>query len=140
LNRAIAELLPELNSKPFQKLPGSRQSMFESIDRPALKPLPAQAYQYAQWKKATVNVDYHIEVARHYYSVPHTLIRKRIDVRLTDTTVECFYKGSHALLNQIAIQFVYETKQIPFVLQARVAYWSRCLQLRLKLLLEFEMT
>jgi transposase len=93
LNRAIAELLPELNSKPFQKLPGSRQSMFESIDRPALKPLPAQAYQYAEWKKATVNVDYHIEVARHYYSVPHTLIKKRIDVRITDTTVECFYKG-----------------------------------------------
>jgi transposase len=93
LNRAIAELLPQLNDKPFQKLPGSRKSMFESIDRPALKPLPAQAYQYAQWKKATVNVDYHIEVARHYYSVPHTLIKKRIDVRITDTTVECFYKG-----------------------------------------------
>jgi transposase len=67
--------------------------MFESIDRPALKPLPAQAYQYAEWKKATVNVDYHIEVARHYYSVPHTLIKKRIDVRITNTTVECFYKG-----------------------------------------------
>jgi transposase len=93
LNRAIADLLPELNGKPFQKMPGSRQSMFESIDRPALKPLPAQTYQYAQWKKATVNVDYHIEVARHYYSVPHTLIKKRIDVRITDTTVECFYKG-----------------------------------------------
>jgi transposase len=93
LNRAIADLLPELNGKPFQKMPGSRQSMFESIDRPALKPLPAQTYQYAQWKKATVNVDYHVEVARHYYSVPHTLIKKRIDVRITDTTVECFYKG-----------------------------------------------
>jgi transposase len=93
LNQAIAELLPELNGKPFQKLPGSRKSMFESFDRPALKPLPVQAYQFAQWKKATVNVDYHIEVARHYYSVPHTLIKKRIDVRITDTTVECFYKG-----------------------------------------------
>jgi transposase len=93
LNRAIADLLPELNRKPLQKMPGSRQSMFESIDRPALKPLPAQPYQYAEWKKAIVNVDYHIEVARHYYSVPHTLIKKRIDVRITDTTVECFYKG-----------------------------------------------
>jgi transposase len=93
LNRAIADLLPDLNAKPFQKLPGSRKSMFESIDRPALKPLPVQAYQYAEWKKATVNVDYHIEVARHYYSVPHTLIKKRIDLRLTDTTVECFYNG-----------------------------------------------
>jgi transposase len=93
LNRAIAELLVELNRKPFQKLPGSRKSLFENIDRPALKALPTKAYQYAEWKKATVNVDYHIEVARHYYSVPHTLIKKRIDVRLTDTTVECFYKG-----------------------------------------------
>ena len=93
LNRAIADLLPELNAKAFQKLPGSRKSMFESIDRPALKPLPVQAYQYAEWKKATVNVDYHIEIARHYYSVPHTLIKKRIDVRLTGTTVECFYQG-----------------------------------------------
>jgi hypothetical protein len=63
LNRAIADLLPELNRNPFQKLADSRQSMFESIDRAALKPLPAQAYQYTQWKKATVNVDYHIEVA-----------------------------------------------------------------------------
>ena len=93
LNQAIAKLLEDLNNKPFQKLPGSRKSAFESMDRPALNPLPAQAYQFAEWKKATVNVDYHIEVDRHYYSVPNTLIKKKIDVRITNNTIECFYKS-----------------------------------------------
>jgi len=93
LNQAIAELLADLNNKPFQKLPGSRKSAFESMDRPALNPLPSQAYQFAEWKKATVNVDYHIEVHRHYYSVPHALIKKKIDVRITNNIIECFYKS-----------------------------------------------
>jgi transposase len=94
LNQAIAELLADLNNKPFQKLPGSRKSAFESLDRPALNPLPSQPYQFAEWKKATVNVDYHIEVHRHYYSVPHALIKKKIDVRITNNTIECFYKSN----------------------------------------------
>jgi transposase len=93
LNQAIAKLLEDLNNRPFQKLPGSRSSAFESMDRPALNPLPSQAYQFAEWKIATVNVDYHIEVQRHYYSVPHTLIKKKIDVRITNNTIECFYKN-----------------------------------------------
>ena len=93
LNQAIAELLEDLNNKPFQKLPGTRKSAFESLYRPALNPLPSQPYQFAEWKKATVNVDYHIEVHRHYYSVPHTLIKKKIDVRITNNTIECFYKN-----------------------------------------------
>jgi transposase len=93
LNRAIAMLLIELNDKPFQKLPGTRKSVFESMDKPALKPLPVARYQFAQWKKARVHVDYHIEVDRHYYSVPYQLMRKELDVRLTENTVECFYKG-----------------------------------------------
>ena len=93
LNETIEKLLRELNRKPFQKLPGSRQSVFEAVDKPALKPLPQQSYQYAEWKKARVNVDYHIEVDRHYYSVPHQLIKKQIDVRITNMTIECFYKN-----------------------------------------------
>ena len=93
LNRAIAILLVDLNNKPFQKLPGTRKSVFESIDKPALKPLPVARYQFAQWKKARVHIDYHIEVDRHYYSVPYQLIKKELDVRLTVNTVECFYKG-----------------------------------------------
>jgi len=93
LNGAIAELLSELNQKPFQKLPGCRKSLFEDLDRPALKPLPVYPYQYAEWKKARVNIDYHIEVERHYYSVPHQLIQKQLDVRLTPATIECFYQN-----------------------------------------------
>jgi transposase len=93
LNQAIAGLLAELNQKPFQKLPGCRKSLFKDLDRPALKPLPACPYQYAEWKKARVNIDYHIEVERHYYSVPHQLIQKQLDVRITAFTIECFYKN-----------------------------------------------
>ena len=93
LNEAIFELLTELNNKPFQKLPGSRRSVFLSIDKPALNPLPQMPYEFAEWKKARVNVDYHIEVKRHYYSVPHPLIKKQIDVRITGNTIECFYKS-----------------------------------------------
>jgi len=93
LNRTIGELLEKLNQRAFQKLPGSRKSMFESIDRPALKPLPQEPYQFAEWKKATVNVDYHIEFERHYYSVPHRLIKKKIDLRITQRTIECFYNN-----------------------------------------------
>jgi transposase len=68
--------------------------MFETVDKPALKPLPQHPYQYAEWKKARVNVDYHMEVDRHYYSVPYQLIKKQIDVRITNTTIECFYKNT----------------------------------------------
>ncbi len=104
LNAAIAELLTRLNERAFKKLPGSRQSQFETIDRPALKPLPANPYEYAEWKKARVNIDYHIEVERHYYSVPHHLIKRQLDVRMTLSTIECFHNGQrvacHRRLNQ----------------------------------------
>jgi len=85
LNQAIAKLLVDLNNKPFQKLPGTRKSVFDAMDKPALNPLPVARYQFAQWKKARVHIDYHIEVDRHYYSVPYQLIKKELDVRLTVT-------------------------------------------------------
>lgn len=103
LNRRIAELLEEFNHRPFQKLPGCRRQAFEDIDRPVLKPLPAEPYRFAEWKKVGVNIDYHIEFERHYYSVPYRLIHKRVDVRYTTSTIECFYKStrvaSHIRLN-----------------------------------------
>lgn len=92
-NAAIAEKLRELNERPFQKLEGSRASAFEQIDRAALRPLPAQRYEYAEWRKATAGVDYHVEVDGHYYSVPYRLAQQRIDLRLTRRGVECFHKG-----------------------------------------------
>jgi transposase len=94
LNAAIAELLVDLNRRPFKKLPGCRAEAFASIDRPAMKPLPATRYEYAEWVRAKVNIDYHIEADLHYYSVPHALVGERLRVRITDSTVECFFKGA----------------------------------------------
>lgn len=88
LNQAISELLEDLNRRPFQKLPGSRLSAFESLDKPVLKPLPAQPYDYAEWKKAKPGIDYHIEVDRHFYSVPHALVGQVLDVRMTASLIE----------------------------------------------------
>jgi transposase len=93
LNTEIRRLLEDLNRRPFKKLPGSRRSQFEALDRPALKPLPAEPYAYADWLKARVQLDYHVDVERHHYSVPYQLYDKVLDVRLTERTVECFHKG-----------------------------------------------
>jgi transposase len=93
LNGAIAELLVQLNHRPFKKLPGSRASTFESIDRPAMKPLPAQRYEYAEWLKVKAGIDYHVEADEHYYSVPHQLVGQHIHVSMTAATIECFFKG-----------------------------------------------
>lgn len=93
LNPHIRGLLSKLNHRPFRKLPGSRRSLYESLDRPALKPLPTQPYVYAEWKKARVHIDYHIEVEGHYYSVPYQLVKEQVDVRLTAETIEVFHKS-----------------------------------------------
>jgi transposase len=67
--------------------------LFEEIDRPALKPLPQEPYAYAEWQERRVGLDYHIEVEKHYYSVPHNLLREKVWARLTARTVEVFHKG-----------------------------------------------
>jgi transposase len=94
LNAAIARLLEKLNARPFKKLPACRRAHFEALDRPALKPLPAEPYEYAEWKKARVHIDYHVAVEGHYYSVPHALIKKQLEVRITENIIECFYRGN----------------------------------------------
>jgi transposase len=93
LNARIAELLTELNTRPMRLYRASRRELFERLDQPALRPLPAEPFIYAEWKLARVNVDYHVEVHRHYYSVPFALIHELTDVRLTATTVEIFHRG-----------------------------------------------
>ena len=92
-NAAIGECLERLNTRTMRRMGKSRREMFESLDRPAALPLPERSYEYAEWLKATVNIDYHIEVDHHYYSVPFRLLRGKLDVRLTATTVEAFRKG-----------------------------------------------
>lgn len=93
LNQAIKPLLGELNDRPFQKLPGSRNSQFETLEKPVLRALPESAYVFAEWKKAIAASDYHIALNGHYYSVPYTLIKKKLDVRYTKDLVEMFYNG-----------------------------------------------
>jgi transposase len=93
LNAEMAELLERLNERAFKKLPGSRRSMFESLEQLALAPLPTEPYVFAQWKKVRVHIDYHIELDAHYYSVPHTLAGKQLTARYTAATVELLYRG-----------------------------------------------
>lgn len=93
LNEAIRNLLERLNDRPFRKLPGSRRSLFETIDKPVLAGLPSVGYEYAHWKTAKVNIDYHVEYDHHYYSVPYVLVRKAVDVRATSKIIEIFHRG-----------------------------------------------
>lgn len=100
LNQAIKELLVRLNRRPFKRLDGSRESVFLELEKPCLKPLPDRAYEFASWKKARVNMDYHIEIEGHYYSAPYILAHEEVQVRHTTRTVEIFHNGqrvaSHA--------------------------------------------
>jgi transposase len=75
----------------------TRRALFETIDSPALKPLPLDPHEYAEWKKARVNVDYHIEIEGHYYSVPYQLVKEQVDVRLTSTTIEILFKNRRGI-------------------------------------------
>jgi transposase len=93
LNAAIRECLERLNTRLLRQAKKSRRELFETVDRPSALPLPTRPYEYAEWYKAKVNIDYHIEVDGHYYSVPYQLIHERLDVRLTATTMEAFRKG-----------------------------------------------
>ena len=93
LNAAIRVLLDALNDRPMKKLGVSRRVLYEQLDRPALRSLPATRYVLAQWKLCSVNIDYHVQVERHAYSVPYQLVREKVEVRYTTNTLEIFYKG-----------------------------------------------
>jgi len=93
LNQAIRILLNDLNQRPFQKLQGSRLSQFQDLEKPALKPLPAIRYEYAEWKKVKAGFNYHVELDKHHYSVPFTLVKKDLHVRHNSKVVEIFYKN-----------------------------------------------
>ncbi len=93
LNAAIRELLERLNEREFRKLPGSRRSQFEALDRPALKPLPAMPFEYCEWSRERVRSDYHVEVEGHFYSVPYQLAGREVEVRLTAQGVEFLHRG-----------------------------------------------
>ncbi len=98
-NRAIAQALEALNHRPFKKLPGNRAELFEKLDKPVLKPLPAQRYELAEWRQAKVNIDYHVQVDNHLYSVPYRLINQGVEVRLKTRTVEIFHQGKRVAIH-----------------------------------------
>lgn len=100
LNERIWELLEELNDRVMRRYGKSRRQLFAELDRPALRPLPAQRFVWGEWKNVGVNIDYHVEFEQHYYSVPFTLVRERVEVRSTAATIEAFYKGRRVASHQ----------------------------------------
>jgi transposase len=99
LNQAIGELVTDLNARPMRRLAISRRDLFLELDFPALKPLPAEPYEYAEWRLRRVGLDYHVDIDGHYYSVPHRLIREQLDARITAHTVELFRKGERVAVH-----------------------------------------
>jgi transposase len=99
LNEAMALLVTDLNSRPMRRLGVSRRDLFLELNHPALKPLPTQAYEYAEWRLRRVSLDYHVDIDGHYYSVPYRLIRDQVEARLTTRTVEIFHKGERVAVH-----------------------------------------
>lgn len=103
-NTAIRQALAALNQRTFQKLPGCRAQLFAELDRPALRPLPTRRYELGVWRGAKANIDYHVQVDWHYYSVPYQLVNQPVDVRLSVRTVEIFYRGQRVALHARSYQ------------------------------------
>lgn len=93
LNARIKELLAELNERVMRTYGKSRKQLFEEIDRPALRPLPTDRFVYADWSRARVNIDYHVQCEHHYYSVPHRLVHEEVEVRMSAFTVEIYFRS-----------------------------------------------
>lgn len=112
LNQAIKELLEKLNTRQFRKMSGSRRERFEQLDRPALRPLPVERFEFAHWKWTRVSNDYHVELDEHYYSVPNSIAGRLVEIRYTALTVEVLHRGvrvaSHARSNNPGITTVEE--------------------------------
>ena len=110
-NVAVARLVERVNNRPFKVLDGSRRSVFEALERPALRALPAHPYDFATWKRAKVGLGYHVDAAdRHYYSVPYRLAGEQVEVRLGSSTVEFFHRGQRVAAHPRSFQrFGYTT-------------------------------
>jgi transposase len=93
INAAIKPRLSAFNQQSFQKMKTSRLALFNEVDKPALKFLPVEKYQYVEWERAKIHIDYHFVFDDHYYSVPYKYIHKEVEVRASANTIECFYQG-----------------------------------------------
>lgn len=101
-NRAIAPLLESLNTKEMQHLGKSRRELFEELDQPALLSLPERPYEFARWKNARVNIDYHVAFEGHYYSVPHTLVGQEVQIRATERMLEIFHHSQQVAIHSLS--------------------------------------
>jgi len=99
VNRAIKPLVDGLNNRPMTHLNKSRRQLFEELDQPELRPLPEKPYEFATWKTAKVNIDYHVAFEKHFYSVPHTLIHQQVEIRASERMVEIFHKGQQVAIH-----------------------------------------
>jgi len=117
LNQEIRKILQELNNKPYQKRDGTRQSIYQKIDRPAMRPLPSTRFERPEFKKCTVGLNYHIEFEKSNYSVPYKYIHKKVIVRATNTTVEILYDNqricSHARNYNTSRRYVTDKSHMP---------------------------
>jgi transposase len=99
MNERIAELLEDLNTRTMRRYKASRRDLFEKLDKPVLKPLPATRFSYGEWKKARVHIDYHVVFDDHFYSAPYQLVGEEVWIRATGLTIEIFHNnqrvGSH---------------------------------------------
>ena len=109
INEAISVLLTKLNEKPFKKVSGSRKSLFAELDKPALAPLPLIHYQYAEWLRVRLGMNYHVQIDEHFYSAPHHLRKEKIDARLTNHSVEFFHKNKRVAAHLRSYQRGYTT-------------------------------
>lgn len=99
LNQAIQFLLEDLNRRPFKARPGSRAAQFETLDQPALRPLPSSPYEYTEIKKARVHMDYHVEYEKHYYSVPYQLVKQEVLIYTSENTLKVFHHAKQVAMH-----------------------------------------
>jgi transposase len=132
LNADVRDCVTQINTKVMKRLKQSRNDLFASLDRPALKELPSERYQFAEWKRCTVAPDYHVEVDDHYYSLPFRLLRETVDARFTGMTVELFHKGQR-VASHVRSRVAHKHTTIPEHMPSshrRYAEWSPARMLR----------
>lgn len=128
LNTAIGELLARLNRRPFKKLEGCRGTLFRTLDYPAMRALPVERHVFSEWKKVRMGLDYHVEIDGRYYSAPHALIGKQLDVNFSEHVVEILHRGqriaSHARLHGNGRRYSTQSGHMPEG-HREMAEWTR---------------
>jgi len=112
LNAAIRTIIEQINAEPFQKREGCRNTLFEQYERPAALPLPAHRYEYGRWYKVVVHPDYHVQLDKGFYSVPHSLIGQKVRARAKARVVEIFHAGK-AVASHVRVERPWQRRTVP---------------------------